>query len=143
MTDAALLDELTNDPAGLGYAGKMAAEKVALLNAPKAGVTFPVMVPVANVLQILGSAPFRAAALPEPGRTGWLESLANIRALQVGLFPSDPGVSALFTQAVAAGVVTAEEKAQLDALGVRMGSRAEEIFGEGTIISLNDVARVS
>lgn len=139
MTDAELIAELAL-PA---YAGMTAAQKVAALNAPKEGVNFPVMVPVATVLQIIGLAPFRAAALAEPGRTGWLESLANIRSLKEGLVPSDAGVAALLAQAVSDGVLTAEEVGMLNALGVRVGSRAEELFGEGTVIDLNSVARVS
>lgn len=139
MTDAQLAAELAL-PA---YAGLTAAQKVAALNAPKDGVTFSQIVPKSVVLQIIGLSPFRAAALSEPGRTGWLESLANIRALEVGLNPSDAGVAALLAQAVNDGVLTAEEVGMLNALGVRDGSRAEELWGEGVSVSLNDVALVS
>lgn len=142
MTDAELLAEITNDPAGLGYATMTGQEIVDAMNEPRTGVTFPVIVPKATLLQIMGLAPFRAAALTEPGKTGWLESLANIRALAEGLRPSDAGVAALLTQAVADGVLTNEEKATIDALGTRPGSRAEEVWGAGTVVSLNDVARV-
>lgn len=139
MTDAELAAELAL-PA---YSGMTAAQKVAAINAPKEGVTFPRIVDVATVLRIIGMAQFRAAALSEPSRTGWLETLANIRSLKDGLIPSDDGVSTLLAGAVQAGVLTSEEKAALDALGVRAGSRAEELWGEGAIVTLNDVARVA
>ena len=142
MTDAELRSELTNDPAGLGYAGKTAAQKVALINAAKEGVTFPKLVDVATVLRVIGMAQFRAAALTEPSRTGWLETLANIRSLKDGLIPSDSGVAELLAGAIQAGVLTTGEKAALDTLGTRQGSRAEELWGAGTVVSLNDVARV-
>lgn len=139
MTDAELAAEL----ASRDYAGMNALQKVAALNAPKEGVTFPKIVDVATVLKVIGLAQFRAAALSEPSRTGWLETLANIRSLKDGLVPSDDGVSTLLAGAVQAGVLTSEEKATLDALGSRTGSRAEELWGAGTVITLNDVARVS
>lgn len=142
MTDAELLAEITNDPAGLGYAGKTAQQIVDMINAPRDGVVIAVIVPKSTVLQIMALAPFRAAALPEPGRTGWLELLANIRALSEGLSPLDAVVSAMLTQAVSDGVLTEGEKMQLDALGQRDGSRAEQLWGVWTVVSLNDVARV-
>jgi hypothetical protein len=134
--------ELVTDPENLGYAGKTAAEKVALINAALDGITFPSIVPVATILQVIGMSPFRAAALEEPTRTGWLESLANIRSLKEGLIPSDAGVAALLTQAVSDGVLTSQEKAAIDALGVRAGSRAEQLWGAGSVVALNDVALV-
>ena len=138
MNDAELAAELAL-PA---YSGMTASQKVAAINAPKEGVTFPRIVDVATVLRIIGMAQFRAAALSEPSRTGWLETLANIRSLKDGLIPSDSGVAELLAGAVQAGVLTSDEKATLDALGIRTGSRAEELWGEGTIVTLNDVARV-
>lgn len=143
MTDIELRNELTSDPAGMGYAGKTALQKVALLNADKDGVTFPKLVDVATVLKVIGMAQFRAAALSDPSRTGWLETLANIRSLKDGLIPSDAGVAELLAGAVQAGVLTSPEKAALDALGARAGSRAEELWGVGTVVTLNDVARVA
>ncbi len=142
MTDAELIAEITNDPAGLGYATMTAQEIVNAINAPREGVIIAVIVPKADVLQILSLAPFRAAALPEPGRTGWLELLANIRSLAQGLSPLDMQVQGMLTQAVASDVLTAEEKMQIDALGQREGSRAEQLWGAGAVVSLNDVARV-
>lgn len=142
MTDAELKAELTTDPAAMGYAGKSAQQIVNLLNGPKPGVTFPAIVPKATLLKIMGLGPFRAAALNDPKKTGWLQSLANIRSLDQGLIPSEPGVAELLAQAVADGVVTASEKAMIDAQGTRPGSRAEELWGEGTVLSLNTVARI-
>lgn len=139
MTDAELKAELAL-PA---YAGKTIPEKVAALNAPKQGVTFPVIVPKAKVLEVMAMAPFRVGAMPEAQRIGWLESLDNIRSLEQGITPSDAGVAALLAQAVTDGILTSGEKAALDQLGQRLGSRAEELWGEGFVVSLNDVARVS
>lgn len=137
------LAELAAELALPAYAGMTAQQKADALNAPKEGVSFAQLVYVADVLRVMGQATFRAAALEEPSRTGWLQTLENIRALKDGLVPSQSGVAEMLAGAVLAGVLTAEEKAALDALGMRLGSRAEELFGEGTVVSLNDVARVS
>lgn len=139
MTDAQLAAELAL-PA---YAGMTASQKVAALNAPKPGVSIPVIVDVGTILGVLGSAPFRVAAMSEPNKTAWLQVLANIRSLKEGFKPSDPTVAPLLAQGVADGAITSQEKAALETLGLRTGSRAEELWGEGTVVSLNDVARVS
>lgn len=139
MTDAQLAAELAL-PA---YAGMTAAQKVAAINAPKPEIAIAKIVDVATVLGVLGSVPFRVAAMPEPGKTAWLQVLANIRSLKEGFKPTDPAVSPLLAQGVTDQVITAEEKATLESLGVRPGSRAEQLWGEGTVVSLNDVARVS
>lgn len=125
------------------YAGKTAAERVAMINAPKQGVTFDQIVPKATVMAVLTTAMFKVAALPEPGKTAWLQIMANIRSLDIGINPLDPSVAAMLAKGVVDQVITAEEKAALESLGTRTGSRAEELWGEGTSVSLNDVALVS
>lgn len=139
MTDAELIAELAL-PA---YAGMTASQKVAALNAPNPDISIAKIVDVATVLGVLGSVPFRVAAMNEPGKTAWLQVLANIRSLKEGIKPTDPTVSPLIAQGVADQVITAGEKTILETLGVRPGSRAEQLWGEGAVVSLNDVARVS
>lgn len=139
MTDAELIAELSL-PA---YAGKTAYEKMALLNAQKAGFNIPVIVPKATVMAIFTTAMFRISAIPEPGKTAWLQIMANIRSLDVGIKPSDAPVQQMLGQGVTDGVILPAEKAALESLGLRPGSRAEELWGEGTVVTLNDVAKVS
>lgn len=138
MTDTELLQEL-NLPE---YTGLTAEEKTNSLNLPRPDYSVPQIVPKSQVLQLFGNAVFRIAALPEPHRTGWLEMLDNIQSLEEGLIPSEPAVAALLTLAVSAGVLTAEEKDQLNSLGKRPASRAEHLWGAGTTVTLNDVAKV-
>jgi hypothetical protein len=89
------------------------------------------------------AAPFRVAAMNEPNKTAWLQVLASIRSLKEGFKPSDTSVAPLLAQGVTDGAITAGEKTTLETLGLRPGSRAEELWGEGTVVSLNDVARAS
>lgn len=139
MTDQQLAAELAL-PA---YAGKTAEQKVAALNAAKPGYFVPRIVDVGTILGVLGAAPFRISQMSEPNKTAWLQVLANIRSLKEGFNPSDPTVAPLLAQGVTDGAITAGERLTLESLGLRPGSRAEELWGEGTVVSLNDVARVS
>lgn len=143
MTDTQLKAEITGDPANMGYAGKAAAQVVAIINAPKAGVTFPKIVDVATILGVMIEAPGRIARFADSTKTGeWNQILANIRSLKEGFRPSDAPVAAMLQKALNEAVITSAEKATIEALGLRPGSRAEELWGEGTVVSLNNVARV-
>lgn len=138
MTDAELIAELSL-PA---YAGLTAAEKAVALNAPKEGVTFPVMVPKGDLLLAISACHERIATKAEPERTMWYQLLATIRSLSEGIYANHPAVADFFAKAVLAGVLTQDEVNYVQSLGVRAGSRAEELWGAGFVVSLNDVARV-
>lgn len=146
MTESELRAELAL-PA---YAGKTAQQKTDMLNAPKAGVEFPVIVPKGTVLAVMARVPQRIATLSAAGQAECTQTLANIRSLEQGLYtwlpdghPLKANTAYGFDRAVELGAMIAEEKTLLETLGKRTGSRAEELWGEGTSVSLNDVARVS
>jgi hypothetical protein len=142
MTNEQLAAELTNDPQGLGYAGKTIREQADLLNAPRESVTFPRIVDVGTILGVFALAPFRVVALDETDRLAWTEVFHSIRALKEGFRPSDAPVQQLLQQGVVDGVILEAEKQMLEAIGVRQGSRAEQLWGEGAIVSINDIALV-
>lgn len=142
MTSEQLLAELTNDPEDIGYDGMSITERLAALNAPRESVTFPVIVPRSIVMEITTPAMFRIAALADPAKTAWLQVMANIRSLDLGLRPSDASVQTILAQAVTDGVLLAPERGYLESLGVRLGSRAEQLWGEGAVVTLNDLALV-
>ena len=138
MTDAELAAELAL-PA---YAGKTASEKVAMLNAPKEGVTFPVIVPKATVALVLDASHALIAGLVDPVKKEvWTRRFDVLLSLAEGVRPID--IADMLAAGVADGVMTSQQVATLNALGTRTGSRAEELWGEGVVVSLNDVARVS
>ena len=142
MTSQQLLAELTDDPTSLGYAGMTTSQKLTALNQPRETITFTKIVDVATVMGVFTSALFRISAINEPGKTAWLQVMANIRALKEGLRPSDDSVQGLLAQGVADGVLLAGEKAYLESLGYRHGSRAEQLWGEGSVVTLNDLALI-
>ena len=139
MTDAQLKAELSL-PA---YSGKTASEKTAMLNAAHATAKIARIVPKAEALKLLSAASFRIGSLPEPHKTGWDITLRNIGNLEIGLNFTEPGVATLLSQAVSGGVLTPDEKTAIDTASYRPATVAEALWGEGTVVSLNDVARVS
>lgn len=140
MTTAQLADELTNDPTNIGYSGMSTQEKLAAINLPRESISFSVIVPRSVIVEVTTPSLFRIASMPDPSKTAWLQVMENIRSLDYGLRPSDPSIQGLLAQAVAEGVLLAQEKALIDSLGVRHGSRAEQLWGEGRVVSLNDIA---
>lgn len=141
MTNEELFQELTNDPKNIGYPQMTAEEKAAALNHPRGWVTFPVIVPVATILLILDSALEAIESLQDPvKKMAWRARIENIRSLKEGFRPVD--VAAQLTAGVADGVFDQQMVDTLFSLGTRSGSRAEELWGEGSRISLNDIAKV-
>ena len=138
MTPAELAAELAL-PA---YAGLTAAQKVDALNAPKEGVTFPVIVPKAIVALVLDGSHAAVAALTDPVKKEvWTRRFDVLLSLAEGVRPAD--IADMLAAGIADGVMTSQQVGTLNYLGTRTGSRAEELWGEGTVISLNQVALVS
>lgn len=124
------------------YAGKTAAERVEMINAPKQGVTFNQIVPKATVALVLDSSHELVAELADPiKKEVWRRRFDVLLSLVEGVKPSD--IADMMAAGMADGVLTEQQVGTLHYLGTRTGSRAEELFGEGATVSLNDVAMVS
>lgn len=134
--------EFSEDPENLGYSNLSTLEKISTINLRRENVKINTLVGISDLLKKLTPAVFRIAVMPEPGRTAWLEILKNLRRLEIGLMPSDPEVQQLLGMAVQQGVLEQSEKESIEQLGTRNGSRAEQLFGENTVITLNDVAKL-
>lgn len=136
MNYAALKTEVETDPAALGFAPLVAAENwqgcAALLNAPKAGFKLPIGVqPSYRVVGAVKRSEWDALTAADKNYLTFL-----IQAGDVDLSASEirTALGAIFP----AGSVS---RANLLALVDRSGSRAEELFGAGTIIGYEDVIR--
>lgn len=135
FTPAQLSTEISTDPAALGYAALVAAGNdagvVALLNAPTATAVFRRDIGVHEVVAAIAPADFAGLTVLQvaklqllfTGTTTIDASSANTRALFVGIFSGLPTSSASLTS-----------------LASRPGSRAEVLFGVGTVITGNDVS---
>lgn len=146
----ALRSEIEDDPAALGYAPHVAAGRDAdiadLLSEGRGDVqTFVPMAELENWLLVTGKLlQVEAAAAAEgplqaPGLLV-LRMLASPRL--TGIMLSNPQVQAVMGAFQAAGIMTPEDLDTLAGLGTsRQPSRAEALFGEGTVITHGDVAR--
>ncbi|HXG76456.1 MAG TPA: hypothetical protein VNJ53_07800 [Gaiellaceae bacterium] len=147
---AALANELRTDPAALGYAPLVASGSDAaladLLNRRNRAGRRPIAVAplllraaASGVLAILTAASqdltkpaaVRAAAL------AILKVLDRVDTLDL----DDPALRGVLDGLVAAGVLTAAQRDAVVAFGNAQISRAEELFGPGTVVSHLDVAR--
>ena len=136
FTAQELHDEITTDPKGLGYGALLAAgddEGVAtLLNSTYAGVGI-VYRPNLPAHEILGS--LVAAEVAGWTQVKWVAFTALISTGTVDA--TNPNIRALFQQLVGAG--TASLANMNNAAKVTSPTRAEELWGAGTIITSSDV----
>lgn len=129
---SALAAELSADPAALGYAGQSDPACAALLNAPRAGVTVPVgVVPAYSVFEAMDPTEWAALSAQEKQRIQTILSMGQVNT-------AGANTRAAFQAAFAAGTTS---RANLVALLTRPGSRAEALFGAGTVVSDQDVGR--
>ncbi len=145
MDYSQLQTELSTDPENLGYAALVAAGSdsglVDLLNAVGSGSAYVVTVTTLTKDQALvATTPIvfaitRASILPDANIIAyWSSMLDHLRAAdQIDV----PTVAALLDGAIADGVLTQD---QVTAATTRQGSRAEVLFGAGTVITDTDVA---
>jgi hypothetical protein len=139
---AALRHELTTDPAGLGYAALVAVGNdpgvANILNRPSGPGAATVTV---NWLAKSDLAAVIVQAVPnllqkDAGtQAAWTFYFQTALALD-GVNPANPVTAALFANAVTAGLLT---QGQVDAAIKRVGSRAEVLWGAGTIVTAADV----
>lgn len=139
---AALKTELNTDPKALGYATPLAAGAVTtaanLLNATSGAGTATVAVgtPERNTF-LLGLLPGMVTlnGLSATLQSKWdriLRMVVTLDAIPMNL------MQAILNNMVSDGVLT---QAQADATWHRVGSRAEVLFGAGTVIDWTDVSK--
>lgn len=139
-TPAQLNTEITTDPAAMGYAASVTAgadgDIAAKLNAVGAGAPFvvnrePISVGVFTALLDLTE----FATLTQAQRD-WLRMLVAASTIDINNAVIKAALNGLFTQAA-----FPTTRARLIAALTRQGSRAEVLWGAGTIITAADVAR--
>lgn len=141
---AALKAEAADDPERLGLAEHIKAGSdllvAALLNAVREGENFRIREPLLTAgefqLAVLQGI-LKIDGLDETRQRKWSRLLGVVQSVSV-IPTGRPEVTALLSEAVADGLLTAEEAS---GVGVRQGSRAEVLFGAGVVVSADDVAR--
>lgn len=151
MTDAQLATlrtELADDPGARGYAALLAAGNdqglAELLNAVEVGITVTVPVTQRAVLKrlmVLGKCKaLKDAADQGLNAAAWntWEVLKHPAFALIDLF--DAASQAQMGALVSSGVLTAEDRASVESLGQRRGSRVEQLFGAGVACTRADIA---
>lgn len=133
---AALKAELVADPSALGYAAPLASggdnTLADLLNAPRAGITvYRGIIDGREIVSATTPAEFLALT------TAQQSLYLAITGASGGVDTSNALVRSAFTTMFAAGTAT---RAALAALAIRSGSRAEQLWGAGTVVDYMTVA---
>lgn len=133
-TKSQLVSEIQTDPASLGYAGKTLVQDLALLNAQT--FTRQGAIAMGAVLGWLASNSLLTAIKAASGDNAAAFLLAlNQPTLDVTITGMDTLVTALAT----AGTISAAQKTALYALGSIPTSRAEILWGVGTVIDRDTI----
>jgi len=147
MDYAALYTELTTDPAAVGYASAVTAGNdnacAALLNAPSAAVVTLTSIGKGALLrgiipaldQLASGVDVNASALTAQIQSKWNNRFAALRAGD-DVIALDAPLMVMLGQLVTDNIVT---QAVIDAFSKRTGSRAEVLFGAGTVVQPHDV----
>lgn len=143
FTSQALRAELDADPAGLGYAAPRAIGDrltlLALLNDRSGPGTATIAldsVPRNGFVEALRPGLLALAGLSAATQMKW-DRILNAIYTTTGSVTIDPTTRGLLSAAIADGVLT---QAQADAAWHRAGSRAEALWGAGTVVTLTHLA---
>ena len=130
----ALKAEIANDPNGLGYAGKTDQPVADLMNDPaKGGTITRGAITSQTVIDAVNPNEFAALTALQLQQLQVITSTGNV---DVGNTNVQGQLGKLFT--AAASPIT---RSAIIALASRPASRAEALFGSGTIIQASDVAQ--
>ena len=144
----ALATELTTDPRGYGYAPYVASRAdgtlAVMLNQPRpTGPTISIKRPDCTPAEVLEAIDIRDLPASPQGVTSvplaaaWLESVTQFPTLRL---LTDAGQKTLIRKNIDRLVGdTNGSQARLDAVAVRVGSRAEELFGYGVVVEHTQV----
>lgn len=133
---AALKSELLNDPTGLGYAPSVSSRNdtalANMLNLVRAGISvFRGVIATYELWGCIVKAEYDALA---PGDKQLLQILLGLPFVDSADSGTRTVVAAIFGSATAT-------RAAMIAKASRTGSRAEQLFGTGTLITADDVGR--
>lgn len=146
-----LTAEITNDPLGYGYAPLVAAGNdqgiASLLNRVRTGAdgkpAITIRRPDCSPAEILEAIDVRdltvpAAVASAPLAQSWLESITQFPTIRL---LTDAGAKTLVRRNIDRLVTDVNgSQGRLDAVAVRNGSRAEQLFGVGSAVTGNQVA---
>lgn len=138
FTPQQLKDELVNDPTARGYAGKPDNQCTALINAVQGGISIKRADIAPNeVLEAIDTRDFQASLTT--AECSWFESVTQLRTIRLSLDDgTDTGVLGNLKRLLV-NPGPQLSRARVIALASRSGSRAEQLWGAGTVITDADI----
>lgn len=138
---AALKTEILTDPNNYGYAGPLASrtdwQVAALLNEIRAGITVPrADVTPLEVIEAINVSDF----VTSPASTlyaSWLSALLQYPSLRI--LKADGSDTRVMSNVMKLLTNGSASETRLRALASRTGSRAEQLFGVGTVVAVSDI----
>ena len=150
FTLAQLKSELQSDPTALGYnsAGRNDTDMAAKINLPRAGISIrridvssAEIWSAINVVDMIAiaAAPSATQLSTERRQLTWLQGVATIPTLR--LINDDGTDTILITMAKSIFTAASPTLIRLNALSVRLGSRAEQLYGRDTFVQVSDISK--
>lgn len=138
LTVQQLKDELVNDPTARGYSGKPDNQCTALLNEIQAGITIRrTDISPNEVLEAIDTRDFTLTNTTS--ENSWFESVTQLRMIRFTLDDGTDTVVLGNLKRLLQNPGGQGSRARVIALAIRAGSRAEQLWGRGTIITDVDV----
>lgn len=143
---SALKNEILNDPNSYGYAPLVAVgndtDLAVLLNLVRAGISIKrPNVSSSEILEAIDIRDFLTSPAGVNNNTfaaSWFESITQFTSIRL---TNEDNTKTVVRKNIDRMVAdTQGSQTRLDAVAVRSGSRAEQLFGFGTSVSANDVA---
>jgi hypothetical protein len=137
-----LKTELLTDPNGYGYAALIADTNnpalAEMLNLPRAAIQMPRPdVTPLEILEAINVNDFIAAASQQILHGSWLESLTQFP--QIRILKENGSDTRVMTNIMAILKNSTASETRVRALSVRNGSRIEQLFGVGIVVSVQEV----
>lgn len=139
FTPQQLKDELTNDPTGLGYASKPDNQCSAAINALNAAISINrADIAPAELLEAIDIRDFNANATTPA--CSWFESVTQAPRIRLR---NDNATATRIRSNLNRMLDDAQgSQTRFNALQVRQGSRAEQLWGAGTVVTDADIGYV-
>lgn len=146
---AVLANEITTDPETYGYAAPLAAGNdsaiAALLNKLRDGTDGETAISIKRA-DVSSSEIFHAIAVadlvnqPGASQLEWFNALLHLQT-PIRLLNDDGSATPVRANVIALFKAGTPSLSRLAALETRFGSRAEQLFGTGVVVTANDVAQ--
>lgn len=138
FTLEALATEIETDPTGIGYSSMTAVQVTDALNLSRAAIIFPRPdVTPLEILEAINVQDFVASGQQTILHGSWFESLTQYPSIRI--LKSDGTDTRVLTNIMRLLTNASASETRIRALASRTGSRAEQLWGMGTVVTVEQV----